>query len=167
MEQMLCLMCSPVRQSAFAWSAIVLANAFAAGLPACRVLWTDPESCSLMGDRNKVAPKCCGIRATPDVMPDVVVVGWPDVPAFVMPNVTGASWKRLFSLSCPSLPTSGVGIRGRFFRGTDDIIEPFKLILESGEERLHLFSIVMQDRNGPKWIYLVLANGVGSESIYD
>lgn len=72
----------------------------------------------------------CGSNATPDVMFVVVVVRWPDVPAVVTFKVTGVKLN-LLSLSLPSLATSGVGMRGRFFSGTVDRTAPLRPAFES------------------------------------
>lgn len=65
----------------------------------------------------------CAIKATPEAIPvDALPVAVIDVNVFAL------------VVSHCSFVTSGVGILGRFRKGTADTTEPFKLNLESGEE---------------------------------
>lgn len=92
------------------------ASAAVPGCPACRVLLTDPVPSS----------SCMGWRKT-DTMVSPVPWGYPGGRSFGTRATPVEIWccklatfaARRFSRSTTSLVTSGVGILGRFFTGTD------------------------------------------------
>ena len=121
------------------------ANSIVVGLPANRVLFTEPESSSLIGDNCNVASGCmsspkmvgytdgsvANFRAA-KAIPAAIFDGSFALAMVVAVVGTGVRLKR-FSFSVISFATSGVGICGRAFDGNAKF--PFRFDFESANKK--------------------------------